>query len=382
MRCGGSLVQACLFAPPQAAARSAALTQPSDIAKWVRDAKRFHLMKILHGSALLALATMVLAAGEDRTRQLMSSLERDPAFKVRLQAAVLLGRSKDQRAIKALVSALRDEHYTVRGAACLGLGNLEAVEASPALIQVAATDEEAYVRKEAKGALGRFDKERLWPHVLQASNSSDVEVRREAITLASEWQDDRARLRLVEALDDAEPIVRIVDETLAALGPSAKAELLRLGLDSQRPIVRVKAAELLGALGSEKAVAILMDTYEQELDSDELRRSVREQLRKLRSRLPMQDLERDAAPGHERFSRARALKFLGVAGGPGAFQILLGALRDEDVYVRGVAALALGDLGDPKAIPALEQLIASADNARIVPIVRNTIRILERKLGP
>jgi HEAT repeat protein len=338
---------------------------------------------ILAGQPSFLGAAAAASASEDaRIQQLLTTLERDPGFKVRLRAAVLLGRSKDPRAPRALMAALRDEHDTIRAAACLGLANLGAVEATSALIFVAATDEEANVRKDATTALQRFDKEALWPHLLQASNSNDLEVRRQAIGIIAEWQDDRARLRLVEALGDDERIVQIVENTLSSLGPNAKAELLRLGLDSPKPTVRLKAAEMLGSLASDKAVTILMEAYEQELESDDLRKAIRDQLRRLKEKLPVAQLLKEASRGEERFARARALKFLGVIGGDRAIGILLEALRDEDIYVRGVAALALAEAGDPKAIPELVRLVAEQDNARIVQIVRNSIQILERKQKP
>src|SRR4051812_37156954 len=105
-------------------------------------------------------ALLVSAASpEDRVPQWLDALAHDLSFKVRLQAAVKLGRSHDVRAVKGLTDALHDEHYTVRGAACLGIGNLGHAEAIGALLRTAATDEEEYVRKEARTALRLFDKE-------------------------------------------------------------------------------------------------------------------------------------------------------------------------------------------------------------------------------
>lgn len=336
--------------------------------------------------ALMSLATLgplsaaaVLEAADDRVASLIDSLAHDSSFKVRLQAAVKLGRTKDPRAVTALLEALRDEHYTVRGASCLALANMGALEAIQPLLLVAATDDDDDVRIEAKRSLSRFDKELAWPELLQASNTSDVETRLEAIALIAQWTDDRARLRLIEALGDNERIVHVVQDTLASLAPGAKVELLRLGLDSPKLSVRMKATQLLGDIADDKAVGILMDAYEEELESDELRRAIREQLRRLKDKLPVAELLKDAQKGEERFGRARALKFLGVIGGEPAQKVLVEALRDEDIYVRGVSALALAEAGDARAIPALRKLIEDQENARIVQIVRNSIQILERR---
>ena len=72
----------------------------------------------------IMLALPVAQAAEDKVAFLSVKLGDNPSFKVRLKAAVLLGRMKDARAVRPLCDALEDDNYVVRGAAARALGNL------------------------------------------------------------------------------------------------------------------------------------------------------------------------------------------------------------------------------------------------------------------
>src|SRR5262245_5113579 len=53
-------------------------------------------------------------------------LRQDPSYKVRLEAAIALGKLHDKRALPALMQSVADEreHYTVRGMAASALGQI------------------------------------------------------------------------------------------------------------------------------------------------------------------------------------------------------------------------------------------------------------------
>lgn len=330
----------------------------------------------------LLCSSAALAGSPEQEKRWAMSLQTSPSFKVRLQAAILLGRSQDAQAAAPLIGALSDQHFAVRGAACLALANLGQAEGVEPLLRVAATDDDEYVRSEARKALHQFDHTKAWHGVLAAANASDPELRREAILLLSTWEGDEARLRLVEALGDAPAIHQIAHDALFALGDDTRIALLRAGLDSPSLQVRLGSAALLEEMGSAKAAALLMDAYDQEMESSELRRALRDHLRALHKLMPERQLLTDATTSDDRFLRARALKFLGVLGTAQAIDVLLVTLNSPDVYLRGVAALSLAEAGDPRAIAPLAKLIEDQNNARIVQIVRNSIQILQRKETP
>lgn len=317
-----------------------------------------------------------------RVEQWISSLEKDPSFKVRVQAAVLLGRVDSAQALAPLTRALSDEHVAVRGAVCLALSRLQNPQVVAPLLRVAATDEDEAVREEARRALQALPHEVVVSKVVAVAASSDVELRREAILALSAWTEEEAQARLIEALADAPPIRQIASEAIAARSEAQRLQLLKIGLASPKPAVRLAAAGYLAEVGTAAAVRALMDAYEQEVDDAESRRVLREHLRNLRALMPKEQLLADAKSADDRFKRARALRFLGVMGGESCFDVLIANLSADDVYLRGVAALALAEAGDARAIQPLMKLIDDEGNSRIAQIVRNSVQILQRKDSP
>jgi hypothetical protein len=77
--------------------------------------------------------------------------------KVRVQAALVLGRLGDPRAVPALIRALRDRSPLVRAVAAEVLGNLGAESARTAL-EAATRDDSPYVRRHAAQALRQLDR--------------------------------------------------------------------------------------------------------------------------------------------------------------------------------------------------------------------------------
>jgi hypothetical protein len=77
--------------------------------------------------ALLAVALLGIAgsARADKVEDAIAQLSSSDDFRVRTQAALALGSSKDQRAVGPLCSGLEDENVTVRAAAAAALGKLK-----------------------------------------------------------------------------------------------------------------------------------------------------------------------------------------------------------------------------------------------------------------
>lgn len=103
----------------------------------------------------LLVALVLLAAtraSADRIDTLTRSLMQDPSYKVRVQAALVLGKLADRRAVPALIQALRDENETVRGVAATSLGRIGDRAAASALM-VATRDSSEFVRAQARKAL-------------------------------------------------------------------------------------------------------------------------------------------------------------------------------------------------------------------------------------
>ena len=94
-----------------------------------------------------------LPARADKVDDLTRSLLQESSYKVRVQAALILGKLKDPRAIAALSQALlHDDNATVRATVATSLGQIGDPSAKNAL-EGATQDVDGYVRGQAEKAL-------------------------------------------------------------------------------------------------------------------------------------------------------------------------------------------------------------------------------------
>src|SRR5580698_6935190 len=105
---------------------------------------------------LLALCETAARAGRQaKIEDVEESLARDSSFKVRIEAALILGRLHQIRSVPALVGALRDSDPGVRAAAAASLGEVGSPLPREALVG-ALNDPEPAVRRAARTALRRL----------------------------------------------------------------------------------------------------------------------------------------------------------------------------------------------------------------------------------
>jgi hypothetical protein len=83
--------------------------------------------------SVFLVAGMGAASAANKVDALAAALLADPSFKVRTQAALLLGKLGDKDAIDSLVKALGDDNKTVRAMAAQSLGKLGGDKATVAL---------------------------------------------------------------------------------------------------------------------------------------------------------------------------------------------------------------------------------------------------------
>src|SRR4051812_20023704 len=121
-------------------------------------AQRFRRSVALLGTTLALLAmceTPARAEREVKIGDVEESLARDSSFKVRVEAALILGRLHQVRSVPALVGALRDPETGVRAAAAESLGEIGSILPREALMG-ALNDREPAVRRAARTALRRL----------------------------------------------------------------------------------------------------------------------------------------------------------------------------------------------------------------------------------
>jgi hypothetical protein len=107
-------------------------------------------------AALLAVSVAQRAIGaapDSKLDELTKALVEDGNYKVRVQAALVLGRLADTRAVPSLVKALGDANKTVRGIAAQALGQLGDASAADPLRKLLAKETDPFVRSQAEKAL-------------------------------------------------------------------------------------------------------------------------------------------------------------------------------------------------------------------------------------
>jgi HEAT repeat protein len=181
----------------------------------------------------------------------------------------LLSDAVRARAVPLLEAALKsDAAPGVRGAAAVGLGDLTAEEALPALL-VAIEDPDVQVRQMAINALGEIGDARARQRIERCLADERPDVRYQAIIAYAKIAEDAdVSAALAKAVDDADEAVsyiaiRIAEERLDAkkeLGPAVLREIAaRLGHASAH--VALAAAIVLAKSGDElgeKARALLL----------------------------------------------------------------------------------------------------------------------------
>jgi hypothetical protein len=119
---------------------------------------------VLVGWALMV-ATMVLpaaasaAAPPGKIDELGRALVEDTNYKVRVQAALVLGKLRDRQAVGALTQALSDQNKTVRGIAAQALGLIGDPAAVDQLKSLMTRETDAFVRGQTEKALALLTSE-------------------------------------------------------------------------------------------------------------------------------------------------------------------------------------------------------------------------------
>lgn len=333
---------------------------------------------LLLTAALALVAPRVAAAlSDEQYATLVDALKNADSYKIRLQAAVVLGRAGGPRAVDPLTEALDDPEMAVRASACMALGNLADLRAVTGLVK-ALDDDDGFVRGEAKSALVKLAGPNAVPYLVQGEERRSPRVRLALAQVIASVQGPEAARAMVEFLQDDDPAPLAVAERVLSERPLVEVHPgLLAGLSHPSYLVRQRSAQLAGERRDAGVLRRLAEIYIDDVEPPEVRDAARGALAVMKDRLDAQNLaiEARSAPPED---RARALSLLGVVGGERAFKTCLAALNDPDVYVRGAAAIALGDLGDRRALADLRDLLDRPQNVRILKVVKGAVARIEK----
>ncbi len=235
---------------------------------------------------------------------------------VREHAAEALGTIGDKKAVKPLIRALKDSDEDVRWKAANALGNIGDPAAVEPMID-SLNDESWNVRKNVAIALGKIGDEKAFNALLKTMDDKDWHVRKYAAVAIGKIGNEMAIDPLVKALNDEDKDVRW--KSIIALGEIGKPAVVPLlkAFKNDDWEVRGRAAEVLGKIGDERAVEPLIHALNNKMDKN-----------------------------HNKYVRGRIIEALGKIGDERALKPLINALDDQYIYVRLKASNALERMKD------------------------------------
>jgi HEAT repeat protein len=190
-------------------------------------------------------------------------------------------------------------------------------------------------------------------------------VRIEAVKALSSLKNDAARAALIEALKDQDSKVRReAIKGLSMFKDPKLADLFVKIINSDPSYFAIaEAAKALGQSGSPKAYDVLADAMKLESWQGTIRAGVLGGFAALKDPRALDIALKYASPADPTNLRAAAFQVLAEIGkgNDRALEALLSALKEKSLNVRFNAVQALGQLGDPRAIPALEEAAKSSD---------------------
>jgi len=303
-----------------------------------------------HNPSLLNSALQVLAATDVDTRETLVELLHGPDPDLRMQAALALGEQQDIRAAGALIKALQDEDTNVRYHAIEALGKLKATDAVDALVEIVES-RDFFLAFAALEALAKIGDARIAPRMVPLLE--DELLREPAINLLGQLGDESAIAPLTSLLNTPTAPTDLIAEALAALSDRYEQQYREgayIADLTSREISPTGIQNLLDALetpGKEnlRSIALVLGWLK--------RSGVDRALTRLMGRVDLRNEIIEALVRH----------------GPATLDLLMAQLSAEDLEVRRSAVVALGRIGDSTATTALvktlgdESLTIDAANA-------------------
>lgn len=303
--------------------------------------------------------------------------DRSTPMKVRLEAALLAGRSAGPELVPALLEALGDPEYPVRGAATLSLGQMGDARAADGLLG-RLDDPEAFVRDLAGEALQSLVKRGYGRALEEQVRRWDPAIRVKVVGVGGALGPGLGDGLVAEGLADPDPQVR--DATRQALSgwkPNEVQHFLLSALSRPSPRERAAAAAELGERHVSLAVPVLAQML---VSADQPAEAVEAARHALRAMVEQVDVGRqvELARHGARDERSQAMAVLAAVRVADAYVVLESALDDADLSVRADAAMGLAVLGDRRATNRLAVLAGRPENAPIEPVLQSALRKLEQ----
>jgi HEAT repeat protein len=302
-----------------------------------------------------AIASALGCIDGDRALPPLLELLRDMVDEVRIAAARALSDVQSPAAADALIDEMADENPVVRVAVVEALGRINSRKSVDVLSRASAQDSNPSVREAALAALRRVSAG-VAP-LIRALSGNNLSERIRAVSQLLD-QGKASVLPLTELLTSDEPTVRAsAAEVLGVLGDASALEALTGLLADNDDRVRLSATTALGRIKhahSAEALARLLEDQDDKVAAAAANGLVNLGELTVHPVLGLLD--------HESVDvRVRAIDVLGRLRHRGACDQLVRGLTDKVIWVRVVSAQALGEIGDSCAAAALIDALRGRD---------------------
>ncbi len=261
----------------------------------------------------------------------------------------------------AILESLRDEDRHVKQRAISIVPRLLGKEAVPFLVECL-DDSEPEVRRSALYALRELKDERALEPTLAKANDGNIHVKVAALSVLQEFNAPRVTDTCIKLLEDSSSIVQNAAVTCLGRQPSTKAaEPLISLLESPRSDFSVKSniAEALARIGDPMAVDPLIALLATEPADQKTATLDRIKNMKKLTLIALGDIgDKRAYPAlvaalDNNYLEESAIRALGKLKDPRAIPLLRKYLSEKNASLRNSAMGALGELGDPEALNQL-----------------------------
>lgn len=225
-----------------------------------------------------------------------------------------------ERKIELLIAQLRHEDWQVRSNVVMALKEIKDLRTIEPLVEILNTDKIRGVREKAVAVLIELGDPEAVPLLLVVAKDQNSKGRVQAIVGLGELGGVEVSL-LIEVLKDKD--VEVKAQAVASLGDLGDRELSPLFLEllnDQHSKVQAQAIVALGKIKEVQAIPLLIPVANGPFVLE-------------------------------------VVEALGEIGGEQSVEFLIAALEDQCSVVRGRAVVALGKVKDPRALPALIDLL-------------------------
>lgn len=308
----------------------------------------------------LAILSIIEALEDSRIEGHLLKLLNDQSPEVRKKAASLLYDFGTDKSVPELTRLLKDNDKNVRAEAIKTLKAFPDKRVFKAFVDKL-NDSDDSIRAMALASLGNFDDPMVLDLDIKFLDDKSALVKSTAITNLKKRPDKRAVEPLISLLNDKDLRKEQVVQLLGIIGDKRAAEPLinilndELNKNNGSYLLEITVSAL-GRIGDEKAVPVLIKTFNFNKKYYELRKSVVIALGVIKDKRAIPVLI-DALSDNN--LRSNAIEALGNIGDPSTFDVLKSYLEDNNL--KHITISAIGNIKDDRALQILIESLNSRD---------------------